>query len=1263
MFNRLINYQIRIAHVAALLLLTSSLVNAVDIPVSNNPLFLPTPLDPNIIVTLDDSGSMSEAFVPELCGATWTGWYKDCECKNYGGTFLVNSSGSAITGEAISWCKASTVGQNLLRQRRFHSSKVNGLAYNPSVTYLPPVKANGDELPTSFAAAHVNGFWTVANGFATNSGTVDLSTNYKPVFYYNPSNNGTSANVSTRLDPYSNGWYVTYHPIEIDATSTGVPPGVAAYYYIFNSALGGCDGDKDNESCYQKKTVGAQAGPADLNGDGLIDGNDEKLNFANWYSFYKVRNFLTVSGASRAFSGLKGTYRLAWQSLTSCNTFGSIDSGFSCSGWVGDSKNNGMRQYSTNKSDFYYWLFRMPASGATPLRGALNKAGAYYSTNGKNSPYAQDPQVNAGTEYTCRPNFHILMTDGVWNGDGAMTYPTGFSSNQDSTSLTLPDGTAYSSKAPYQDTNSNSLSDLAYFYWATDLRADLSNDHLPYSADRTGDEAAQYWNAKNDPAKWQHMVNFTVGLGLTDFLLNPAWAGDTYAGGYGALKAGTANWPVTGDNTVPGNVYDLWHAAINSRGQFFSADSPESLASAFATVLDRVSERESSAAALATNSTRLGTDTVVYQARFDSTDWTGQIIAFPVGGDGTIGNLLWDAATLIPAHGARNIYSWDGADGIQFNWTALKAAGLAATLDAASVASASSPVLDYLRGDQSNEFPNGNSYRKRARRLGDVINSDPIFVGAQDFGYSSLPSSEPEAAASYSTFSENNKTRTKMIYVGANDGMMHAFNAVTGVEAFAYVPKSVITANLATLKDATYSHKYFVDGSPFVGDAFIGSVWKTVLIGTTGAGAKSLFALDVTNPDRFTVDNVLWEFSHAELGYTIGQPVIARLRTGEWAVIFGNGYNSTSHKAQLFIVNIATGALIKKIDTEVGSAVSPNQNGLATPTLYDQDGDKIVDIVYAGDLLGNVWKFDISNANSNSWDVAYKQGATPKPLFTACRGGNADADCTDVGEQIQPITGPVEIGSPPSGKTGVMVFFGTGRFFATGDNTDYVSSPGTSVQSLYGILDEGSRISDLDRSVLQQQSIIVQTTDPGRTDDASTTGVNEARAASTEAIRVVSQNSVNYAAKVGWYIDLLPPSGAVEGERVTSVPLLRHGRVIFTTLVPSTDPCKFGGTSWLMELDASTGGQLTFSVFDLDQNAQFNSVDYVTVTVAGYGTITVPVSGIRSKVGIIKTPTVISAGEREYKLASGTTGAVSTTREKGSTTVTGRASWRELINE
>ena len=463
-----------------------------------------------------------------------------------------------------------------------------------------------------------------------------------------------------------------------------------------------------------------------------------------------------------------------------------------------------------------------------------------------------------------------------------------------------------------------------------------------------------------------------------------------------------------------------------------------------------------------------------------------------------------------------------------------------------------------------------------------------------------------------------------MLYVGANDGMLHAFDALTGVEKFAYIPKAVFP-DLASLTAPNYVHQYFVDGSPYAGDAYFGDAWHTVLLGVTGAGGRAVFALDVTNPDGFNASKVLWEFTDPDLGYTMGQPVIGRMKDGAWAAIFGNGYKSANQRAFLYVVNLQTGALIRKIDTGAGSAGSPN--GLATPALL-ADNSKIIEYAYAGDLLGNLWKFDLASASSSSWAVAYNDGANPAPLFQA-----RYVSVSPSVEIIQPITAPLEIGLHPNG--GYLIFFGTGKYFETGDNGD------TAVQSLYGIWDKGARIVETDRSTLVRQIILAE---------PSVNGSNW---------RVVSKNPINWSTNLGWYVDLVTPPyppGTAQGERVVSTPILRNGRAIFTTLVPSSDPCASGGTSWIMEVDMVTGGRLDYSVFDVNKDTQFSDADNVTVNINGVD-ITVPVSGIQSSVGIIKAPGIVP-GEVEYKYAGGSSGGIMTVLEKGYTV--GRQSWRQL---
>lgn len=681
-------------------------------------------------------------------------------------------------------------------------------------------------------------------------------------------------------------------------------------------------------------------------------------------------------------------------------------------------------------------------------------------------------------------------------------------------------------------------------------------------------------------------------------------------------------------------------AASGGTGTAYSATDPATLTTALMAIFADIESRTSSAAAVATNSTKLNTDTLVYQARFNSVDWSGQIVAYPLTSDGTLGTAKWDTDTSgkIPAAAARNIFTWNGSAQVMFTnasfgslsasqQAALNAPDCSATLTGDPCGKAR---IDWLRGVE------GAPFRNRVKPLGDVVNSDPLFVGADNFGYLKLPDADG-GGSKYIDFLTFKQSRAGMLYVGVNDGMLHAFDASTGVEKFAYVPNGVF-ANLSTLTNTGYTHKYFVDGPSASADARIGSSlegaplsgWRTVLVGTLGAGGRSVFALDITDPTAADFGKPLWEFTDADLGYVMGAPQIVKLSTGVWAAVFGNGYNpATTATAKLFIVNLATGELIAKINAGTGTA-----NGLSAPAVYDGDDNRSIgdtsDAIYAGDLLGNVWKFDYSS--SLGWKVAYKSGATFVPLFTA-----------KYGTQVQPITAPLEIGERPAGtSSGVMVYFGTGSYFTTDDRAN------KDVQTLYGIWDSGSIAA---RADLQAQSITHELTEFG------------------EALRVVSNTAVDYSAsgkKRGWYLDLISPTLGKQGERVVSTALLRHGRVIFTTLTPSDAACSYGGTSWLMELNATTGGRLDYSVFDLYEDNLFNEKDFVSVTIGGV-TVKVPASGLKSKVGITKAPAVVSAGAIEYKVASGTdtSGAskgVQVTKEKG-TGGKPRTSWRQLFSE
>ncbi|MGH9960230.1 MAG: hypothetical protein ACREBC_24420, partial [Pyrinomonadaceae bacterium] len=338
---------------------------------------------------------------------------------------------------------------------------------------------------------------------------------------------------------------------------------------------------------------------------------------------------------------------MAWQALNTCRGSATSLVDTDCDGWKDNfsGKSNAINTFTgTHKTDFFDWLFQLPTNGGTPLREAMTRVGEYYKTSGENSPYDNNFTTSSSGEYSCRKNAHILMTDGIWNDDTFTSI-----GNVDNTSTTLPDTKSYAAVAPYKDSYSNTVADVAFKYWCTDLRT-LTNNVTPNFVDNSGGAAptnktlpstwsnAQYFNPKNNPAAWQHMVNHTIGLGLTGFLADAGlvWTGDMYAGSYPNIVTDTTQWPDANDAMGdPGATYgqsahDLWHAAINSRGRFFSVESPDALVQAFKDSLSSIASANTSASAVATNSTRLDTSAVVYQAKFDSRDWSGHLLALDI---------------------------------------------------------------------------------------------------------------------------------------------------------------------------------------------------------------------------------------------------------------------------------------------------------------------------------------------------------------------------------------------------------------------------------------------------------------------------------------------------------------------------------------------------------------------------------------------------------------------------------------------------------
>ncbi|SNB57583.1 type IV pilus assembly protein PilY1 [Marinobacter sp. es.042] len=984
----------------------------------------------------------------------------------------------------------------------YYSSDVNKIYYDPDVTYLPPYRPDG-------SGRYPNSSYTNApvNGFESNSGTDDLRDDIR----------------FDQIASIEQGFYM-------DLIQTPE-----------------CLADPRDNDCYNTVL--------------LNNASDEiKQNYANWFSYYSTRDKAAKSGITEAFFNLPENIRVGYGAINVNNN--TIDG-------VADTDTivSGVRPYTNaRRQQFLTWLHGKSVSGGTPLRTALKDIGEYYSRSDNQGPWGATPGTNDTTaQVECRQSFSILMTDGIWNGGSPSV---GNVDNTAGPSYTNPDPDgddfSYTAVSPFADSHSNTLADVAMEYWKNDLRTDLSNK-VP-----TGTV---------DPAFWQHMVTFTIGLGVVGDI--------SEANATAAIASGDQiTWPEPADNRSPENIDDLLHAAINGRGGYASAQDPEAFTLAIQEFLgDLTARAQTSASSAAVSSAVLRTESLGFFAGFRSEDWSGTLTGFNF----DLGSEIWDAETVLanitPAN--RTLITHNGTSGVQLAFNNANSLSNLSTnqqqaLNADPTLASTTDDLGHKRLAWLHGNTNADSsFRSRdtidqsgasvTRLLGDIINANPQFVGKSNFGFSRLPSTE---GSSYGAFRSTTdyQNRIDALYVPANDGILHAFNSETGAELFGYVPGELLLpqgsnshARISELMLPNYSHKYLMDGTPRIQDAYIdksgngSEEWRTVLLGTMGLGGKTIFALDVTDPGSFSAaDDVLWEFTHPDLGYGVTDPQIARLEDGTWVAIFGNGYNGTSNESSLFVVDLANGTLIKELETGAGSSLSPN--GLAAPVITSfPERDAITRHVYAGDLLGNMWRFDLTGSNTNSWST--------EKVFSA----------QDSSGTPQPITVAPRVALNPSDSDELVIAFGTGSFLRNGDESNF------SVQSLYGIKDDLSQI-NLTRSNLLEQTITTQET--VTITKESGVGTN------TFTVRETSENQLT--TENGWYMDLSYGS-TLTGERVISRATFPFGvnpdRVRFTTVVPDDDPCSSGRTGFIMDLKLTSGEPSEDPVFDLNSDGIFNSGD------------------------------------------------------------------------
>jgi hypothetical protein len=546
-------------------------------------------------------------------------------------------------------------------------------------------------------------------------------------------------------------------------------------------------------------------------------------------------------------------------------------------------------------------------------------------------------------------------------------------------------------------------------------------------------------------------------------------------------------------------------------------------------------------AAVSTNAFDTGT-AIAYAPWFETVSFRGNIIAYPITNDGTplLLSPLWNAMAELDAldPAARHIVTTDGAGtALPFFWDDMP--GYQATLG-------SELMVNFLRGDRTNEGTPPTT-RVRNSALGDIIHSNPVFVKNPVAGY---------AEPSYLTFAADNYTRDPLVYVGANDGMLHAFDALTGVEIFAYIP-SMVVGNLPKLAFAPYTHSYFVDGQLTAGDVKYSDDWHSLLVGGLGAGGDGYFALDITEAtitnDQDVMDKVLWEIDAtstdlSNLGDSYSRASIVNTNKNVWAVVIGNGYNSASGVASLIVLDASDGSVIREIITpDVAS------NGLSTPALIDINEDLKADYAYAGDRNGNLWKFDLRDDDPTNWGVSNSEA-----LFVTDGG---------LGTR-QSITTPPVVGYHPKG--GYMIYIATGELFAQGQSAD------KSLNTAYGIWDNDWSAAD---TPIAQTSVVSQTL------------YINSHPSSGASVRTASNNPINWETKKGWRMPLLI-SGAAEldkGERVIQELTLRDDRLQFITVNPTYST----GENWYIQLDAITGGAPSKSVVDVNKDLVVSVADNV----------------------------------------------------------------------
>ena len=1226
----------------ALLLMLFSLLPPVQAEISQRSLISKdvAVVEPNLMFTLDDSGSMAFNYLPDTDLEYHLFAFHPAEPQDY----------APYKYEGL----LATDDTNVLAARR-RSPKVNTLYYDPDTRYEPWVDKNGVRMANADPRAviyHVNHPNEKYQKLKLDI-TGEKSTGDRPVC------------VKPQPETFIRDSRMQ-EPCEGDRVTRMVAP--ATYYLPKDPAFKPPqDWTKDSASNYQRVSIKDHKSfdRPFTRTDCLISTTNpnvrsctqeqEYQNFANWFQYHRTRMHVAIAAVGNAFATALGPdIRVGYGRINQgekrpVDGVGTIVVERGVRRFVNKDPNaTELHRGKTDRSDFFDWLNTRTADGGTPLMRAMHTVNNYFRRADAMGPWAAEPGQRGGklnqprNHLACRRSYHILMTDGQYtfakpdSGQEGLRQMDYTLESDNANGQPIQDdrpaekgGPArgsyqYRPQAPYKGEARGSLADYAMDGWKNDLRLDLNNQVPSY---------------EGNPSFWQNVTTYTLGFGVEGTL--------PYPDSLQKIINGELSWPARREpgeafaKVEPGKptaIDDLWHAAVNGHGKYVNVRNSAGFMSEMAGILAEIASRTGTSAGVAVASRALQANDQKFVPSYKTKDWTGDLKAYAVDVHGRQGALQWSVLDRLPKPIDRTMYvgtgNTSGPAASPFYWDSAEDKPAQRMTDRARRAliqgagkkdEDGSPLVLYLRGDRTES---GKKFRTQLQNavIGHIVNSQPAYIGtAIDRGYRYLPAAfgsaksgadsyrdyvAQKAARSCSTTIQSGAAKVcgpAMVFVGSNEGFLHGFNANPdpvksgGREIFAFAPFASLS-ELGRSSRPEFQARFMMDGPLIERDAFWGNRWHNVVVASTGAGPKAVFALDVTQTDFHGLDQaVMWELSDANqsvkanadaIGHVLQEPEVGVLADGRWVVVIGNGYESRSKRAQLLVVELQTGQVIARLDTSVGSDSQPN--GLGGVALV-RDGNQVITGAFAGDLRGNVWKFDLASTRPSDWKVSYGK----KPMFTTQDG--------------RAITAAPVLVTHPLG--GVMVLVGTGKLFEVGDNevpANYDRNNGP-FDVLYGLWDT-ARLS-VDRNGNRTWAA-----DDRKNPDGTTSKGNDGipikpgtvvtrKLQVTPGMTLVkipledqANRNLDWTRDRGWRVTLKDMI-AVGGQRNIVTPQLMSGLVLFETMSPWVDEVsaacrpRIDTPGFALALDPLSGRMSSKSLIDTNND---KLVDGGDAPVAGW---------------------------------------------------------------